>query len=75
MRLPAAVSDSRNRLELAVLKATVEPVREKDEFSEPRACRLVTVALSSGTPWSMSAVAGPRASRFASGLVAGTAKH
>ncbi len=41
------MGDPKKRLELAVLKATVEQVREQYAFSERRACGVLTMAVSS----------------------------
>ena len=41
------MGDPKRRLELAVLKATVEQVREQYAFSERRACGVLTMAVSS----------------------------
>ena len=42
-----AVGDPKKRVELAVLKAAVGQVREEYAFSQRRACRLLTAAVSS----------------------------
>src|ERR1700693_6059960 len=42
-----AIGDPKKRLELAVMKAAVGQVREEYAFSQRRACRLLTVAVSS----------------------------
>src|ERR1019366_411714 len=42
-----AIGDTKKRLELAVLKAAVGQVQQEYAFSQRRACRLLTVAVSS----------------------------
>src|ERR1019366_7889870 len=42
-----AIGNPKKRLELALLKAAVGQVREEYAFSQRRACRLLTVAVSS----------------------------
>src|SRR5580704_5163150 len=43
----AAIGDSKKRMELAVMKAAVGQVREEYAFSQRRACRLLTMSVSS----------------------------